>query len=319
MNSTTSRFSRREFLRTTTGGAAAALAAAAATGGGAGAGHARAAEPARGGSPGGGAAEGFRIFACDWTLQKTCNPEAFAVAKRIGLDGVQVDFGRLKAGETRLPLFDPAQQDRIMAAAQESGVAIASLALGVLNTVAYKSEVVTEQWVSDSIGVMQRMGQRVALLAFFSKGDLVGDAAGTAEVVRRLKRLAPRAEAAGVVFGIESWLKAPELEQILDAVKSPSVRVYYDVGNMQKVGEDIGVAIRRLGRERICEVHFKDYDDLYGKGSMNFPAVRAALDAAKYRGWVGIEGVKTPLGIEPSIRYDLDYLRPLFPAKAGRG
>ena len=261
----------------------------------------------------GGAAKGFKIFACDWTLQKTCSPEAFAVAARIGLDGVQVDFGRVKDGTGVPPLFDLAQQDKILAASAQHGVAIASLAMGVLNTVPYKNVAATEQWVLDSVAVMKRMKARVALLAFFGNGDLVGDAAGTAEVIRRLKQLAPRAEAAGGVYGIESWLKAPDLERILDAVNSPAIRIYYDVGNMQKVGEDVGAAIRRLGRERICEVHFKDYDDLYGKGSMNFPAVRSALDAIGYRGWVGVEGVKTPLGVEPSIRYDVDYLRPLFP------
>ena len=258
---------------------------------------------------------GFKLFACDWTLQKTCHPDAFPLAARIGLDGVQVDFGRLKEGVTTLPLFDEKQQDAILAAAAEHKVAIASLALGVLNTVAYKSEAATAQWVLDSVKVMQRMKTRVCLLAFFSKGDLVDDEPGIAEVIRRLKTLAPRAEAAGVVYGIESWLKAPVLERILDAVKSPAVRVYYDVGNMQKVGEDVGTAIRRLGRERICEVHLKDYDDLYGKGSMNFPNVRTALDDAGYRGWLGIEGVKTPLGVEQSMRYDVEYLRSIFPAK----
>ncbi len=256
---------------------------------------------------------GFRLFACDWTLQKTCNPEAFALAARIGLDGVQVDFGRPKEGVTTLPLFGPAQQDKILAASAQEGVAISSLALGVLNHVAYKGDPTAEQWVLDSVGVMQRMKIRLALLAFFANGDLVGDAAGVTETVRRLKKLAPRAEAAGLVYGIESWLKAPELEQILDAVNSPAIKVYYDVGNMQKVGEDVGTAIRRLGRERICEVHLKDYDDLYGKGSMDFPKVRTALDASGYRGWLGIEGIKTPLGVEPSIRYDVDYLRPIFP------
>ena len=50
---------------------------------------------------------------------------------------------------------------------------------------------------------------------------------------------------------------------------------------------------------------------------MDFPAVRAALDAINYRGRGGIEGTKTPLGVEKSIRYDLDYLRPLFPRKIG--
>lgn len=46
---------------------------------------------------------------------------------------------------------------------------------------------------------------------------------------------------------------------------------------------------------------------------VDFPALRRALDAIGYRGWVGIEGVKLPLGVEKSIRYDLEYLRPIFP------
>jgi sugar phosphate isomerase/epimerase len=256
---------------------------------------------------------GFRLFACDWTLQKLCNPEAFELAARIGLDGVQVDFGRPKGGETTLPLFSEAQQERILAAAEKHRVVISSLAMGALNNIPYKSDAATEQWVLDSVKVMTRLKQKMTLLAFFGKGDLVGDEAGVTEVIRRLKKLAPRAEAAGVVYGIESWLKAEELERMLDAVNSPAIRVYYDVGNMHKVGEDYGAAIRRLGRERMGEVHLKDYDDLYGKGSINFPAVRTALDASGYCGWLGIEGVKTPLGVEASIRYDVDYLRPIFP------
>jgi L-ribulose-5-phosphate 3-epimerase len=262
------------------------------------------------------ASGGFRLFGCDWTLGQTSRAEAFPLAARIGLDGVQVDFGRPSETSPHPPLLSPEHQDRILAAAAGSGVAIASLALGVLNQVPYKSDPAPEQWVRDAIPVMLRMRQKLALLAFFGQGDLVGDEPGIAEVIRRLRRLAPAAEDAGVVFGIESWLKVPELERILDAVRSPAIRVYYDVGNMQKVGEDVGAAIRRLGRERICEIHFKDYDDLYGRGSMDFPKVRTALDTIGYRGWLGIEGIKTPLGIEASLRHNVDYLRPLFPRAA---
>jgi len=46
---------------------------------------------------------------------------------------------------------------------------------------------------------------------------------------------------------------------------------------------------------------------------MNFPAVRKAMDDIGYRGWMQIEGVKTPLGVEESVRYDLNYLRSIFP------
>ena len=96
------------------------------------------------------AARGFQIFACDWTLRQTCSPGAFELAARIGLDGVQVDFGRLGENVTTLPLFDEAHQEKILAAAATHRVAISSLAMGVLNTVPYKSDPATEQWVLDS-------------------------------------------------------------------------------------------------------------------------------------------------------------------------
>ncbi len=40
------------------------------------------------------------------------------------------------------------------------------------------------------------------------------------------------------------------------------------------------------------------------------------MDDIGYRGWMHIEGVKFPLGLEKSIRYDTRYLRSIFPSKA---
>ena len=34
----------------------------------------------------------FKIGACDWSIGQMANPKAFAVAKQIGLDGVQVSL-----------------------------------------------------------------------------------------------------------------------------------------------------------------------------------------------------------------------------------
>jgi sugar phosphate isomerase/epimerase len=65
----------------------------------------------------------------------------------------------------------------------------------------------------------------------------------------------------------------------------------------------------------IVEFHAKDHDALYGKGSMDFPAVRKAMDDIGYRGWLVMEGVKMPLGTEESNRYDAEYLRKIFPPK----
>jgi L-ribulose-5-phosphate 3-epimerase len=256
---------------------------------------------------------GFRLGVCDWTVGKRCDPAAFAIAKKIGLDGVQVDFG---GGPDRdPPLFDPQLQQRSRQESRDQEVRIASLAMGVLNEVPYKSDPRAEKWVDKAIDVAQAMRQRVILLAFFSKGDLKNDAQGIDATVSRLKNIAGKAEQAGVTLGVESWLSAEEHIALLDRVGSPTVQVYYDTANSHKMGYDIYKEIRTLGK-RICEFHVKDYDDLYGKGSIDFARVREAIDEIGYRGWLVMEGTRTPLGMEESFRHNERYLRTVFPRRA---
>jgi L-ribulose-5-phosphate 3-epimerase len=257
------------------------------------------------------AAPGFKIGACDWTLGKRTDPSALDFAKALGLDGIMVDLGSWRDD---VPLRKPELQKAYLEKSKQIGLPVASLALGTLNEIPLKGDPRAEQWLSDSVDVAKAMGLRVVLVPFFAKGDLRNDSAGKSNVVERLKHVAPKAEKAGVVLGLESWLSAPEHMEILDRVGSPAVEVYYDVGNSQKAGYDIFKEIRSLGK-RICEFHAKDNDDLYGKGTMNFPEVRKAMDAIGYRGWMQIEGTKLTLGIAESIRYDLNYLRGVFPRK----
>ena len=232
----------------------------------------------------------FRIGACDWSIGKMGDPAAFGVAKQIGLDGVQVSLGTA-ANDMRLR--QPAVQQQYKDAANESGLQAASLAIGELNVIPYKSDPRTIPWVSDSIEVCRALGVKVVLLAFFSSDDLRGDKAGVDEVVRRLKAVAPKAEKAGVVLGIESWLSAGEHLAILDRVGSPAVQVYYDVCNSTERGYDICKEIRQLGK-RICELHAKENGALLGQGNVDFKKVREALDDIRYSGWIQIEGAVPP-------------------------
>ena len=254
----------------------------------------------------------IKFGACDWTLKLTTDPASLDLAKKIGLDGVQVDYGSEPGKDGMLPLFDEKLQETFLAKSAELGVAIPSLAMGVLNKVALKNDAAAELWMMEGVKVAQKMKTPVVLLAFFGNGDLRNDEPGVQSVIEKLRKLAPKAQAAGVTYGIESWLKVPELERILDAVNSPAIKVYYDVGNMDKEGEDICAAIRRLGRERICEFHAKDYNDLYGKGNIDFAKVRDAMKDIGYSGWMQIEGTKLPNGVEKDVRYDMEHLRGVF-------
>ncbi len=94
----------------------------------------------------------FRLGACDWSIGKMGNPGAFELAREIGLDGVQVSLGTA-ADDMRLR--KPEVQQRYKDAARHSGLQVASLAIGELNSIPYKSDPRTVQWVSDSIERMQ--------------------------------------------------------------------------------------------------------------------------------------------------------------------
>ncbi len=257
----------------------------------------------------------FRIGACDWSIGGRADPKAFETAKKIGLDGVQVSLGTVADD---MHLRRPEVRARYREAARKTGVEIASLAIGELNQVPYKSDPRTIEWVSDSVDACRALGCRVVLLAFFSNGDLKGDKRGTDEVVRRLKEVAPKAEKAGVILGVESWLSAEEHMDIIERVGSRAVRVYYDVANSSKMGYDIHREIRWLGeRRQICEVHAKENGSLLGQGKIDFAKIRADLDAIDYRGWLQIEGA-VPRGKSMLESYgaNVKFLRGMFPPTA---
>jgi L-ribulose-5-phosphate 3-epimerase len=248
---------------------------------------------------------------CDWTIGKTGDPAAFGLAAGLLLDGVQVSL--VPKGDS-LALADPALRRVFLEAARKARIPIASFALGDLNAVPLKSDPRAERWLAKAIDVAAAMSVKVILVPFFGKADLRNDPAGIDAVVAALKRLAPGAEAKGVVLALESYLSAAEHLKIIERVGSPAVRVYYDVANSQDAGYPILDEIRELG-PRIVEVHAKDTKGLYGKGSMDFPAVLKALAEIGYKGWFVLEGTEMPLGVEASVRYDAEYLRTVFAIK----
>ena len=85
----------------------------------------------------------FKIGACDWSIGKMVNPQAFEVAKGMGLDGVQVSLG---TAADDMQLRKPEVQRQFKDAATATGLEIASLAIGELNGIPYKSDPRTEAW-----------------------------------------------------------------------------------------------------------------------------------------------------------------------------
>jgi sugar phosphate isomerase/epimerase len=146
------------------------------------------------------------------------------------------------------------------------------------------------------------------------RGEIKGDAQLQANVIAKLKKVAPRAEKAGVVLALETALDADEHLRILDAVGSPAVKIYYDVSNMLRRGYDIYKEIPRLAG-RIGRIHMKEKGCLLGQGDVDFPRVREAIEKIGYRGWLVIEEA-TVKGrpVADCYRHNLSYLRSMFPS-----
>lgn len=254
----------------------------------------------------------IKISACDWSIGKSSDPGSFAVAKSIGLQGVQLNMGNL---DNALHLRQPDVLNKFLVASKETGIAISSLAIAEMNRVPYKSDARTDQWVSDAIDVAVACGVGVILLAFFDKGDLRNDSNGVATVTTKLKALAPKAKKHGISLGIESYLSAGELMRIMDNVGSPNVKVYYDFRNAADAGYDVIAELKQLGRDRICELHMKENGTLLRNGTLNWTRICDTLIAMDYfgSGWMQIEGAKPKnADIVASYKDNLSFLREKF-------
>ncbi|MCL5098457.1 MAG: sugar phosphate isomerase/epimerase [Candidatus Omnitrophica bacterium] len=251
----------------------------------------------------------FKIGACQWSLQRR-DSSCMAIAKEIGLDGVQVTMG---FSSDNLKLRRAEIQRSYLDAARENGVEVASLALQETTNFRQPRSAV---WLLDSIEVCRAMGTKVVLLAMFGgserKANWSDDKIAVDQLVDLLKEVGPRAEKAGVSLGIESYLSGKENMELLDRIGSSGVKVYYDVGNSTDKGYDIYKEIRELG-PRICEFHFKDGNYMLGQGRIDFKKVREALDDIGFTGWIQLEAAVLH-SLVPDYQADLAYLRSIFPS-----
>ena len=258
-------------------------------------------------------AASYRIGTCDWSIKMPLSLEAFDFAQESGLTGIQYSFDVADKGHD-LRLRE--NRDALRSKVEETGVALASLGLGVLNRTPLATEPEAEKLVAECLEVMALLKQeaaaledrelaakvspRVLLLAFFSKGNIKDNPEGMAAVIEKLKRLAPMAEKQGFVLGLETLLSEAEHRHIIDSVGSPAVKVYYDTANSARMGYDIYKEIESLGVANICEVHLKENGNLQGKGDIDFPRVKRLLDGMGFEGWLIIEG-STPKGMDRRV------------------
>lgn len=258
------------------------------------------------------AMERIRIGACDWSLGKGSNIEAFKIAKSIGLEGIMVDMGN---EQNNLHIRQREIQKDYLKESSQTGVAISSLALGIYNRVPFHSDARVQEWLSGSIDAAKNLKVKVLLIAFFNASDLRNDKSRKAIAIEHFKNVMPYAEKKGIILGIESYLNANEHLEIIDSVQSKNLKVYFDFRNTADAGYDPIAEFRKLGKDLVCELHMKENGFLLGQGTVDWAGVREAIRQTGYQGngWMQIEGAVPKGGdIVESYRHNLAYLRKLF-------
>jgi len=228
----------------------------------------------------------WKIGIYDLNISSAGSVSSFETAKELGFEGIQ--FVYQPTGEYSLALEK--NRSLLLKASKDSGVGIASLCLGIMNSFPLATTPEAEEWIENCIDAMVELNIDQVLIPFFINADLTKNKEHLPLVIEKFKRLAPIAEKKEKILAIESTLSAEDHIKMIDAIGSEAIKVYYDVRNSRNMNYDIFHEIELLGKKRlISQIHFKEDGKRLGEGDIDFVKVCDTLEKIDYKGWVVVE------------------------------
>jgi sugar phosphate isomerase/epimerase len=260
----------------------------------------------------------YKIAVCDWMILKRQKLGAFQLTKDIGADGVEVDMGSLGDRETfDNQLANPEVRRLFLDKARELNLEICSLAMSGFYAQSFAERPTVPLMVQGCVDTMQAMNVKIAFLPLGVRSDLVKHPELRPAVVERLKALAPKAEEAGVVLGLETVLDAVGEIKLLEEIGSPAVRIYFNFANALQAGRDLLKELRTLGKDRICQIHCTNEDGVWLENDpkIDMPRVKQTLDEMGWSGWLVIErsrDAKDARNVKRNFGANTAYLKSVF-------
>jgi len=233
----------------------------------------------------------YKVGVCDWMILKRQKLGAFKTTSEIGADGLLLDMGGLGNRPTfDSKLMDPIERSKFHAAQKEYDLEIAGIAMSGFYAQNFAERDVAPM-IDDCINTMQLMGTKVAFLPLGNEGDLVKHPGRRDSIVAKLRMAGKKAEAAGVVIGIETALDATGEIKLLDEIGSPAIKVYFNIANALQNNREVYSELKTLGKERICQIMCSNKDGVWLENDpqIDLRRLKATLDEMKYEGWLIIE------------------------------
>jgi L-ribulose-5-phosphate 3-epimerase len=251
----------------------------------------------------------LQIGTMDTVLKLAGKPQALTVAKQLGLAAVQVTLGKSIDGHT-LPLEDAQLQQEYISISQQQKMPIDSTYIDMLHVSCLKSDPNAPNWVSKGIDITKKLGAPILMTVFFGKCAVL-NRTELDHVIDAVRDLTRAAEQAGIILGFENTLSGEDNRYAVDRINSPAFKVWYDVGNSTYNGYDVPKEIRMLGRDRICQFHFKDKGYL-GEGAVRYEPILKAIDDIRFKGYANLETTSPSANIEKDTKRNLIYLHNLM-------
>lgn len=265
------------------------------------------------------ASQRYKIALCDWMILKRQKLGAFQLTKDIGADGVEVDMGSLGTNETFVSAIttNASLRQQFLDKARELNLEIPSLAMSGFYAQSFAERPTVPRMVQDCVDTMKAMNVKIAFLPLGVRGDLVKHPELRPAIVARLKTIAPIAEKAGVIIGLETSLPAAEEIKLLDEIGSSAIKCYFNFSNALSAGRNVPDELRILGKDRICQIHATDEDGVWLQNDpkIDMSKVKATLDEMGWSGWLVIErsrDAKDSRNVKRNFGANTAYLKSIF-------
>jgi L-ribulose-5-phosphate 3-epimerase len=254
-----------------------------------------------------------RIGMTDWNLGKRGDVAKVALARQIGLDGIQVSL--TFPTDDAPHLRDPKVQAQFKRAALDNGIQICSLAIGSpgKSRLPLHTNPAAAILLVEAVEVAQNIGTNNILLPILGDSHInMKDQREVDTFVAMMKEVAHHAERAGVVVALEDWISAEDNIRLLDAIGSDAVGVYYDARNIKSRVHDPYGEPTRLGR-RIHQVHVKNGSKLMRETDiLEWPRLAEEFFEMGYRGWYVLETEAPSNDLIADTRANIEYVRTTF-------
>ncbi len=232
------------------------------------------------------------VLAAPWS-------ELFDEAARLGFDGVELDLRPETYLETEI--WSEAGRRALRERSQRSGVEIASVCMDGVAGLMTKQDTHDEgvRALADLRRHCDELSAGAILFPMIKQADQSEESVA-AMWGDGLRAAFAQSDGCRARVGMESvgrvGRSADQALAVIEAVASPFLGVYYDVGNADYQGFDPISEIEKLG-EHIVQIHVKEIGAEMGEGKLDFPAIFATIKSVGYDGYLVLE---TESGDDPA-------------------